>query len=43
MWHQRMYFFKKVSVNRIFSKSTLHRFEMNALEEDPTDGDWDDS
>ena len=43
MWHQRMYLFKKVSVNRIFSKSTLHRFEMNAMEEDPTDGDWDDS
>ena len=32
-------FFKKVSVNRIFSESTLYRFEINALEEDPIDGD----
>ena len=34
-------FFKKVSVNRIFSESTLYRFEMNALEEDPIVGDQD--
>ena len=32
-------FFKKVSVNRIFSESTLCRFEMNVLGEDPLDGD----
>ena len=32
-------FLKKGSVNRIFSESTLYRFEMNALEEDPIDGD----
>ena len=32
-------FFKKVSINKIFSESTLYRFEMNALEKDPIDGD----
>ena len=32
-------FLKKVSVNRIFSESTLYRFEMNVLGEDPLDGD----
>ena len=32
-------FFRKVSVTRIFSDNTLYRLEMNALEEDPTDGD----
>ena len=32
-------FFKKVSVNRIFSKSTFYRLEMITLEEDPIDGD----
>ena len=32
-------FFRKVSVTRIFSENTLYRLEMNALEEDPIDGD----
>ena len=41
MWYSnyvRIYL-KKVSITRIFSESTLYRFEMNALEEDPIDGD----
>ena len=32
-------FFRKVSVTRIFSESTLYSLEMNALEEDPIDED----
>ena len=31
--------FKKVSITRIFSESTLYSLEMNVLEEDPIDGD----
>ena len=36
-------FFKKVSVTRILSESTVYIVEMNALEEDPIDGDQDGS
>ena len=32
-------FLKKVSVIRIFSESILYGSEMNAIEEDPIDGD----
>ena len=32
-------FSRKLSATRIFSENTLYRLEMNALEEDPTDGD----
>ena len=32
-------FFKKVNVSRILSENSLHRLEMDALEEYPIDGD----
>ena len=41
MTSENLPFFLKVSVTRIFSENTLYKLEMDALKEDPIDGDQD--